>query len=49
MELFDIYCGFNMYRTQVGGYVAKNANEEISDECEHDLYAAVKLCWFANN
>lgn len=49
MELFDVYCGFNMYRTQAGGYVAKNANEEISDECEHDLYAAVKLCWFANN
>ncbi len=49
MKLFDVYCGFNMYRKCDGGYVAKNANEEIIAEREHDLYAAVKLCWFANN
>ena len=49
MELCDVYCGFNMYIKSNGGYVAKNVNEEITAECEHDLYASVKLCWFANN
>ena len=49
MELFDVYCGFNMYRTQDGVYVAKNENEKITAECKHDIYAAVKLFWFANN
>ena len=49
MKLFDVYCGFNMYRKRNGGYVAKNANEEITADCEQDLYAAVKTCWFEKN